>query len=176
MKTHPRAKLGPAGRLALTGAIANGMTQKAAAAAFCVSRATAYRWWHRRLGASSEELASGAWLFDRSSRPRTSPRLLGPVVQERICQCRRRTGWGPRLVAGATGHAHSTIWKVLRRHGSRPSKKPRDEANRYEWPCPGDLLHMDTARYARFDRPGHAVTGDRSQRYRNWMRPETRVG
>ena len=28
---------------------------------------------------------------------------------------------------------------------------------------------MDTARYARFERPGHAVTGDRSQRSRNWM-------
>ncbi len=35
---------------------------------------------------------------------------------------------------------------------------------------------MDVARYARFERPGHAVTGDRSQRSRNWMRPETRVG
>jgi hypothetical protein len=29
---------------------------------------------------------------------------------------------------------------------------------------------------ARFLRPGHKVTGDRSQRSRNWMRPETRVG
>jgi transposase InsO family protein len=35
---------------------------------------------------------------------------------------------------------------------------------------------MDVSRYARFLRPGHAVTGDRSQRSRNWMRPETRVG
>ena len=177
MRPHPRAKLGPAGRLALTDAIARGMTQKAAAAAFCVSPATAHRWWHRRLDASSEELASGAWLFDRSSRPRRSPRLLDPVVQERICECRQRTGWGPRLVAGATGRPHSTVWKVLHRHGiSRPPKQPREAANRYEWPCPGDLLHMDTARYARFEQPGHAVTGDRSQRSRNWMRPETRVG
>jgi hypothetical protein len=37
-------------------------------------------------------------------------------------------------------------------------------------------LHMDVSRYARFLRPGHAVTGDRSQRSRHWMRPETRVG
>ncbi|CAA9486251.1 MAG: Mobile element protein, partial [uncultured Solirubrobacterales bacterium] len=37
-------------------------------------------------------------------------------------------------------------------------------------------LHMDTARYARFERPGHAVTGDRSQRSRKWMAAETRVG
>jgi transposase InsO family protein len=35
---------------------------------------------------------------------------------------------------------------------------------------------MDTSRYARFLRPGHRVTGDRSQRSRNWMRAETRVG
>ena len=35
---------------------------------------------------------------------------------------------------------------------------------------------MDVSRYARFLRPGHAVTGDRSQRSRDWMKPETRVG
>jgi transposase InsO family protein len=177
MENHPRAKLGPAGRLARTDAIANGMTQKAAAAAFCVAPATAHRWWHRRLSASPEEAASGVWLFDRSSRPRSSPRLLDAGVQECICECRQRTGWGPRLVAGATGSAHSTVWKVLHRHGlSRRAKQPREHANRYEWPCPGDLLHMDIARYARFQRPGHAVTGDRSQHSRNWMRRETRVG
>jgi transposase len=177
MHVHPRAKLGPAGRLALTEAIADGMTQKAAAAAFCVAPATAHRWWHRRLDASPQELASGAWLLDRSSRPRRSPRLLKQADQERICEARQRTGWGPRLVAGATGFPHSTVWKVLRRHGiSRPPRSPREAANRYEWPCPGDLLHMDTARYQRFLRPGHAVTGDRSQRSRGWMRPETRVG
>ena len=66
---------------------------------------------------------------------------------------------------------------MLRRFGlSRPPREPREPANRYEWPCPGDLLHMDVSRYARFLRPGHRVTGDRSQRSRNWMHPETRVG
>jgi transposase InsO family protein len=35
---------------------------------------------------------------------------------------------------------------------------------------------MDTARYARFERPGHRVTGDRSQHSRNWMDQGTRVG
>jgi transposase InsO family protein len=99
------------------------------------------------------------------------------VLQERICRCRRHTGWGPRLVAGATGHPHSTVWKVLARHGiSRPARPVKEPANRYEWPCPGDLLHMDVSRYSRFERPGHAVTADRSQRSRNWMDPSTRVG
>jgi transposase InsO family protein len=65
------------------------------------------------------------------------------------------------LVASATGFAHSTVWKVLKRAGiSRPPRPERESANRYEWPCPGDLLHMDVSRYARFHRPGHAVTGD----------------
>jgi transposase InsO family protein len=116
-------------------------------------------------------------LLDRSSRPHRSPRRLAPELEERICACRRATGWGPRLVAGATGFAHSTVWKVLKRAGiSRPPRPPLEAANSYEWPCPGDLLHMDVSRYARFQRPGHAVTGDRSQRSRNWMQPETRVG
>jgi transposase InsO family protein len=80
-------------------------------------------------------------------------------------------------VAGATGFPHSTVWKVLHRHGlSRPPRPSREDPQRYEWPCPGDLLHMDSARYQRFLRPGHAVTGDRSQQSRRWMRPETRVG
>jgi transposase InsO family protein len=67
------------------------------------------------------------------------------------------------LIAGVTGVPHQTVWKVLQRAGcSRRPKPARAAANRYEWPCPGDLLHMDTSRYVRFTRPGHAVTGDRT--------------
>src|SRR5947208_4649769 len=162
MQIHGRAKLGPAGRLALTQAVSDGMTLKRAAACFNVSPATAHRWWHRRLNATDQELSSGAWLLDRSSRPHRSPRLLDSVEQERICEVRRHTGWGPRLVAGRTAHPHSTVYKVLHRHGlSRRQRSAREAARRYEWPCPGDLLHMDTARYARFERPGHALTGVR---------------
>lgn len=104
------------------------------------------------------------WAADRSSRPHRSPRLLDTGAQERICEARQHTGWGPRLVAGVTGHPHSTVWKVLHRHGlSRRSREPRETANRYEWPCPGDLLHIDVKTYSRFDEPGHAVTGDRTR-------------
>jgi transposase InsO family protein len=177
MTLHRNAKLGPAGRLALVQAIEDGMSLKAAAAVFSVSPATAHRWWHRWRAASAEARRTLACLCDRSSRPHRSPRELARELQERICACRRQTGWGPRLVAAATGVAHSTVWKVLRRAGlSRPSRPPKEPANSYEWPCPGDLLHMDVSRFARFERPGHAVTGDRSQRSRKWMRPETRVG
>ncbi len=177
MYLHANAKLGLAARFALVQAIEGGCSIRAAARRFNVSPATAHRWWHRWADAAEEARRTLGCLFDRSSRPHSSPRELAQELQERICACRRETGWGPRLVAAATGFAHSTVWKVLKRAGiSRPARAAREPANSYEWPCPGDLLHMDTSRYARFLRPGHRVTGDRSQSSRNWMRPETRVG
>jgi transposase InsO family protein len=90
------------------------------------------------------------------------PRLLAAAEQERICSARRRSGWGPRLIAGEVGHSHATVSRTLKRAGiSRPPKQPREQPRLYEWPCPGDLLHIDTKRFVRFTRPGHAVTGDR---------------
>jgi len=167
MSHHRNAKLGLAGRRALVRAIEDGMTLKAAAAAFSVSPATAHRWWHRWLEAGEQARVTLSCLFDRSSRPRRSPRQLAPDLSEAICSCRRKTGWGPRLVGSATGFCHSTVWKVLKRAGiSRPPRPTREPANSYEWPCPGDLLHMDTSEYVRFQRPGHRVTGDRSSQDR----------
>jgi len=164
MRFHRNAKLGLAGRRELVLAIAGGSSIRAAAATFNVSTATAHRWWQRWKRASEAERRSLSCLLDRSSRPTRSPRRLPREAERAICECRRTTGWGPRLVAGATGFAHSTVWKVLRRFGlSRPERAPREPANRSEWPCPGDLLHMDVSRYARFLRPGHRVTGDRSR-------------
>ena len=163
MHVHRNAKLGLAGRRELVRAIAAGSSIRKAAAAFNVSPATAHRWWSRWLRASARERSGLACLFDRSSRPLRSPRRLAPECERAICECRRKTGWGPRLVAGATGFCHSTVWKVLRRFGlSRPQRPPREPANRYEWPCPGDLLHVDVSRYVRYADPGHRVTGDRS--------------
>jgi transposase InsO family protein len=167
MSFHRNAKLGLAGRYALVSAIAGGMTLKQAAVCFSVSPATAHRWWQRWLEAGEEARTTLSCLLDRPSRPRRCPRQLAPELAEKICECRRKTGWGPRLVAGTTGYAHSTVWKVLKRAGiSRPPRPVRESAKRYEWPCPGDLLHMDVSEYARFSRPGHRVTGDRSSQDR----------
>jgi len=177
MSFHRNARLGLGGRFALVCAIEGGLSIRAAAARFNVSPATAHRWWRRWREAGEESRRTLACLFDRPSRPHRCPRELAGELQERICACRRAIGWGPRLVAAATGFAHSMVWKVLWRAGiSRPRKPPKEPANSYEWPCPGDLLHMDVSRYARFERPGHRVTGDRSQPSRHWMRPQTRVG
>jgi transposase len=167
MRFHRNAKLGLAGREQLVLAIAGGCSIREAASMFNVSPATAHRWWHRWRSASERERQGLSCLCDRSSRPRGSPRRLAAECELAICECRRRTGWGPRLVAGATGFRHSTVWKVLRRFGlSRPARLSRGPANSYEWPCPGDLLHMDVSEYVRFTRPGHRVTGDRRSQSR----------
>jgi len=92
------------------------------------------------------------------------PRRSTAVLEQEVARIRKRTGWGPRHIAREAGISHQAVWKILRRLGlSRRPRAPRQVANRYEWPCPGDLLHMDTSRYARFDRPGHRMTGDRSR-------------
>ncbi len=91
--------------------------------------------------------------------------MLSTIEQDRICEVRERTGWGPRLIASEVGHPHSTVHRTLQRRGcSRRPRTPREAVVRYEWPCPGQLLHMDTKRLQRFEQPGHAVTGDRTQR------------
>jgi len=167
MGVHANAKLGPAGRRTLVGLIRAGSTERQAAACLSVAPATAHRWSVRERQATPQQRASGAWALDASSRPRRSPRQTPPDIEQRVCQARERTGWGPRLLVVETGVAHSTISAILKRHGlSRAARAPRADVVRYEWPCPGDLLHMDVKRYPRFRRPGHAVTGDRRHKLR----------
>jgi transposase InsO family protein len=163
MQLHRNAKLGLAGRFALVKSIEAGCSIREAARRQGVSPATACTWWRRWREASEEERRTRGCLCDRSSRPRCSPRMLSAAAQARICAERRRSGHGPRPIAARLGHPDATVWKALRRGGcSRPEPKPREPARRYEWPCPGDLLHMDWTTLARFAEPGHAVTGDRT--------------
>ena len=170
---HPNARLTPRGRFELVQLVEGGATLRRAAAACNVATSTAWIWVRRWRAASPAERAALACLRDRSSRPRRSPRRLSAELEGRVCEARQLTGWGPRLVAGAVGVPHQTVWKVLRRHAlSRAPRAPREAANRYEWPCPGELLHMDVSRYARFVRPGHAVTGDRRKTHADRERPD----
>ncbi len=164
MKVHANAALGPAGRIALCRQIESGMTLRAAAAALNVAPATAHRWWHRWLSADEVERSSGSWLRDRSSCPRRQPRRLSAEQEAPILRARRETNLGPGRLAGICRRQRSTIWKVLHRNGlSRRASSPRRSYRRYEWSRPGALLHVDMARLTRFDRPGHAVTGDRTK-------------
>jgi transposase InsO family protein len=164
MKVHANAALGPAGRLALVRAIESGATMRAAAAALGVAPATAHRWWHRYRLASQAERNSQSWLRDRSSCPHRQPRRMSAAEEGPILRARRETNLGPGRLAGICRRARSTIWKVLHRNGlSRRGGSPRPAYRSYEWSRPGALLHVDMARLARFRRPGHAITGDRTK-------------
>jgi len=140
---------------------------RAAAAALNVAPATAHRWWHRWLAAGESERRSRSWLVDRPCTPHRQPRRLSPVEEEPILRARRETGLGPGRLAGICRAPRSTIWKVLARHGlSRHPRGERQTYRRYEWSRPGALLHMDVKRLARFEQPGHALTGERHDRNR----------
>ena len=167
---HANAPLTQTGRLRMVLLVVDdGFTFEAAAAASNVAKSTVWEWVGRWRRASAQERASLACLEDRPSRPRTSPGQVPVDEAATICERRERTGWSPRRLADEPDIArpHSTVHQVLRRGGcSRRPRPERPTVVRYEWPCPGNLLHMDVKRFGKFEAPGHAVTGDRSVRSR----------
>jgi len=160
---HRNAPLTPNGRRRLVALVEEeGLTFEAAAAASNVARSTAHTWVTRWRQAGEERRRDLSCLEDRSSAPRHQPSRASEADHDRVCEERRRTGWGPRLIASELGIPHATVSRCLRRRGlSRRPVTPKESVRRFEWPCPGDLLQVDTKRFARFTSPGHAVTGDR---------------
>jgi transposase InsO family protein len=167
---HHRARHTPLGRWEVVRRVVeDDETFAQAAAGANVSKSTVWEWVRRWRAASAEGRASLACLAERSSRPRRSPAQVPADEAARICELRGRTGWSPRRLADEPEIArpHSTVHQVLRRGGcSRRPPAERPAIVRYQWPCPGNLLHMDVKKFGKFEAPGHAVTGDRTQRSR----------
>jgi transposase InsO family protein len=167
---HANAPLTVQGRLRMVLLVEEeGFTLGQAAACCNVAKSTCWAWVRRWRAASEPERGTLACLKDRSSRPRRSPSQVPADEAARICERRERTGWSPRRLACEPDitRSHSTIHQVLRRGGC--SRRPRPDAPvvvRYEWPCPGNLLHMDVKKLGRFQAPGHALTADRTRRSR----------
>ena len=106
---HRNAPLTPLGRRRLVALVEDdGLTFEAAAAASNVSRSTAHTWVWRWRRAGEGRRRDLSCLEDRSSAPNRRPTLTGEAVHDRICEERRRTGWGPRLIASETGVPHAT--------------------------------------------------------------------
>ena len=160
---HGNAPLTPNGRLRMVLLVEEqGMTFEQAAACSNVAKSTVWTWVWRWRQAAAQERRRLSCLEDRPCTPKRSPSMLCRRDTDRVCRVRKRTGWGPRLIATEVGLPHATVHRALRRRGlSRRPRPAREAVVRYEWPCPGDLLHIDTKRFQRFTRPGHAVTGDR---------------
>jgi transposase InsO family protein len=165
---HRNAPLTATGRLRMVQLVEQeGFTFEAAAAASGVAKSTVHLWVWRWRAASEQQRSTRGCLADRRSTPKRSPNQVPAAEERRICELRERTGWSPRRLAAEVGRPHSTVHQVLRRGGLSARPRPeRPAVVRYEWPCPGNLLHMDVKRLGRFEAPGHALTGDHSRRSR----------
>src|SRR5215208_4484671 len=110
-----------------------GMSRREAASYRRVSVSTVQYWIERYRTASEAERVSGAWVHDRPSTPHRQPGRVSDAVHDRVCEARRRTGWGPRLIASELGMAHATVSRCLQRRGvSRAPRPAREEVRRFE--------------------------------------------
>lgn len=157
MNLHKHARLSPRGRALLVDRIiSHGLRVEEAAQAAGVSVRTAYKWVKR----FREEGVEG--LKDRSSRPRRCPHATPEAVVNQVLD-QRRARQTYRQIAEQLTVAPSTVARLLRRAGLHrlADLEPALPENRYEHAAPGDLLHLDIKKLARFRKPGHRVTGNR---------------
>jgi len=163
-----RCRFGLAARIEMIGRRRAGESFRVIATALACSPSTVKTQWDRWQAASAAERADFSCLAPRRPIPRSCPWALSAQTQAQILDARAKTGWGEmRLPVLCGGRHRSSIGKVLRRHGvyDRP-KVPRPASRSYEWTQAGALLHIDALKLAKFDKPGHWATGDRSDRTR----------
>jgi transposase InsO family protein len=139
-----------------------GLDASESAAKQGVSAVTARKWLGRYLAGGAGALA------DKSSRPELSPRAVDPSVAMTIIELRRKLFLQARIAA-YTGVSKATVSRVLKRAGMSKlaDLSPKDDVQRYERDVPGELLHIDIKKLGRFDKVGHRITGDRTQRARD---------
>lgn len=157
MNLHKHGRLSPRGRALLVDRIlVHGLRVEEAAHAAGVSVRTAYKWLLRFKQEGLEGLA------DRSSRPRHCPHATPPGIAVQVLE-QRRSRQTYRQIAEQLPVAPSTIARLLRRAGLHrlAELEPAPPPHRYEYAEPGQLLHLDIKKLARFRQPGHRVTGNR---------------
>ena len=142
MEYHANAKLTLRARRELVERMQGGWTAGDVAEQMNVSSATVYKWWRRW----RREGDPGLW--DRSSRPHSSPNETPRSVERRITRIRTNRKLGPARIAGIVGMHASTVHRVLSREGlSRLAWMDRPTGRvvrRIETSRPGELVHVDT--------------------------------
>lgn len=160
MNVHKNAPLTPEGRARMVDAVlTEGLSMAAVARMFRTTRKTVSKWVRR----FRDQGAVG--LLDRSSQPHHSPTALAADKRSLLVQLRREHRLSIPELAEVTGVPTSTAWRWLRRAGLgrlRPPQ-PDEPARRYERKRPGELIHVDVKKLARFNAIGHRITGDRSK-------------
>ena len=157
MNVHKNARLTPFGRERFVKQVLERvLTPAAASAAAGVSLRTIYKW----LSRFSIEGCPG--LRDRASRPKRLRCALSAKQRATIEQLRRERR-PYREIAKRVRAPLSTVARELRRVGLNRLEvlDPKPQVQRYEHDHPGDLVHLDIKRLARFWRPGHRAHGNR---------------
>ncbi|WP_201865200.1 leucine zipper domain-containing protein [Microvirga soli] len=124
---------------------------------FGVSERTAGKWPARYRAEGLSGLDNG------SSRPttvatRTDEYWLGIIVH-----LRREYRLTAEEIAGKLKLARSTVaaWLTQRGLGRLAALQPKEPPRRYQRQRPGELIHLDIKKLARFERVGRRITGDR---------------
>src|ERR1041385_633125 len=155
MNVHKNARSCPASRaLLIKRVFEHAWSVRAASEAAGMSDRRCREWIRR---ADREEP-----LTDRSSRPLVTS-AIDSEKRAQIIELRRERRT-MRQVARVAGVSLSTVARTCKSEGlSRlRSLEPPPPPVRYERETPGELLHIDTKRLGRFDRPGHRITRKRS--------------
>lgn len=119
-----------------------------AAKAMGISRQCAHRWLSRY------DNEGEAGLYDRSSRPHSSPTMTPVAVEDRVVACREAHRRGPDWIGAELAIPVRTVTRILNRRGMPPLKcldpmtgevirTSKTTAVRYERSRPGELVHVD---------------------------------
>jgi hypothetical protein len=159
---HKNARITPLGRAEMVRRIQGGQPLAVVAVGFGISERTARKW----LARFQKEEPAG--LENRSSRPRTIANRTGEPWLASIERLRRAYRVTGEEIAEKLSMARSTVAGWLARLGlgwlaSLESKAP---VRRYQRERPGELLHLDIKKLARFEGVGHRITGNRRGRSR----------
>ena len=158
MSTYKNARTTLHGRAVMVRRIEQeGWTAPAVAEAFAVSERTVRKWLARYRAEGS------AGLRDRSSRALNVANRLAEAWVSMVLRLRREYRLTAAEIADTLQIARSTVAAHLAAAGlGRLSQlEPMPPVRRYQRQRPGELLHLDIKKLARFDRIGHRITGNR---------------
>jgi transposase InsO family protein len=155
---HPNARTTPLSRALIVERAEAGMPASEIARMFGISRQTVYKWLRRSREGGTEDLR------DRSSCALNFPTRLDQARVRRIEALRRTKRMLGREIAIVLGMPRSTVIKYLKKIGlERLSRLELPLlVQRYEYRQPGEMVHIDIKKLARFEKPGHRIHGNRN--------------
>lgn len=157
--THNNAVLTPRGRARMVSRVVDlGWSYRATARVYQIDPKTVRRWVqrYRELGPDG--------LMERRSRPLRQPRRTPERLVRQVTALRRQR-WAMDRIGAYVGLSRASVSRILQHHGLNrlSALEPAEPPRRYQHEHPGDLLHLDIKKLARFRHPGHRVTGVRAK-------------